>query len=141
MTEEVARIITDDRLLSLFAEHGEKVSDYVDFSGQYYTYRHKGTRLTIDSSWSRLKEGIERVLSDYGNDASAILSAIYEVNYVHNMTYKNYYPVHTLAMNKGMKKNWQKVLSELRLLGIIDELKDMHIPEEQRPLIEEVLAL
>ena len=70
-----------------------------------------------------------------------MLEAIYEVNFVHDMTYKNYYPVMTLAKKKGLGKGWRTYLSELQLIGLIDtDTRHITIPEEMRPLIEKVLG-
>ena len=136
--DDVNRLISDTQLKSFIERLADKT--YESFFGQFYTFDSKADEFTLSSRW----EEFERKLSDYlsGGDAGAkaVLEAIYEVNFVHDMTYKNYYPVMTLAKKKGLGKGWRTCLSELQLIGLIDtDTRHIAIPKEMRPLIEKVL--
>ena len=136
---EVNRLISDTQLKNFIEKFADKT--YRSFYGQFYAFDSKAHKFTLSSRW----EEFERKLSDYlkGGDtgAYAVLEAIYEVNFVHDMTYKNYYPAMTLAKKKGLGKGWRTYLSELQLIGLIDtDTRHITIPEEMRPLIEKVLG-
>lgn len=136
--DEVNQLISDTQLKSFIERLADKT--YKSFYGQFYNFDSKALKFTLSSRW----EEFERNLSDYlrGGDpgAKAVLEAIYEVNFVHGMTYKNYYPVMTLAKKKGLGKGWRTYLSELQLMGLIDtDTRHIALPMETRPLIEKVL--
>ncbi len=138
--KEVNRLLTDDHRLIVYAEkYANKVYD--SFFGQFYTFNKKSQKLSLASQWDEFEKKLNAFLTTYGSAAKAVLEAIYEVNFVHDLGYKNYYPVMTLSKKKGLGKGWRTMLSELQLMGLIDtDTRHIAFPIEMRPLIEKVLV-
>jgi len=72
-----------------------------------------------------------------------ILRAVYEVNHIERVTYKNYWLVKTSSANNGFQgKGWMTILSQFQLVRIIgNDVRDIKIPEEMIPLVEEILEV
>ena len=138
---EVADNIGDQRFIKLFEDDKGELSEYASFYGKYHTYDSRTKTLALSSSWTEIKNEISSVLIRYPSNGKIVLDAIYEVNFKKNKIWKNYYEVMTMAKNKGLTSNWQNIISEYILIGIIDDRKNIRITEEMRPLVEEVLGV
>jgi hypothetical protein len=137
---EVSRLLTDDhRLVTYVEKYANNV--YNSFFGQFYTFDKKTRKFELDSKWPEFEKKLDAFLARYGSDAKAVLDAIYEVNFVNELKWKNYYPIMALAKNKGLDKGWRTMLSELQLMELIDtDTRHINLPIEMRPLIEKVLG-
>ena len=136
---EVNRLITDQQLRDYIEGLANKTYD--SFFGQFYTFDKKTREFSIGSRWDEFERKLSEYLSRGGTGARAVLEAIYEVNFVYDLNYKNYYPVLTLSKKKGLGKGWRTHLSELQLMGLVDtDTRHIAIPKEMRPLIEKVLG-
>ena len=140
VTRLVSDSILDTSLISFFDEYNDKLYDK-DFYGRYYTFHNGPKKLLLTSVWQSIRNEYKTRLVHYGSTLTSVTEAIYEINYVKGIKYKNYYDVVTLAKNKSSGKSWRTILSELKLIGIIEpNLRNIEIPEERRPLVEELLG-
>lgn len=137
--DEVNRLVTDEQLKYYIERMADK--KYNSFYGQYYTFDKNTGKFYISSRWEEFEKKLYRYLDEGGTGARAVLEAIYEVNFIHDLNYKNYYPIWTLAKKKGLVKGWRAHLSELQLICIIDtDARHISLHKEMRPLFEKVLG-
>ena len=75
LIEEIARKITDERLLEIFNELKPRDFWGLGFRGRYYTFdENKGLRL--ENSWERVKRDVLEALEETGERGYAFLKAI-----------------------------------------------------------------
>lgn len=138
---EVYERLTEEKLVQYVRKYSDKLRIFRDFYGQFYTFRMKDRQLILSSRWKEIEKKLTDFLRRYGTNGRAVLEAIYEVNFEHGLAFKNYYPVLTLAKNKGLGKGWRDILSELQLMDIVgSDSRHIAISAEMKPLIEKVLG-
>jgi hypothetical protein len=134
------KLLTDDRLLYYAEKYKNRLNEYVDFKGRYYTYDHKTKTLKLGSEWEKIEEELDECFREHGKGVGAILRAIWEINVIHDKKWNNFHMVLMLAKKYGLEKGWWMILSCLELIGVIQRHKgDIAIPEELLPLVENVL--
>lgn len=138
---EVLERLTDEKLVYYAEKYSNKLRIFRNFYGQFYTFRLKEGKLVLSSQWNVIEKKLTDFLVRYGTNGRVVLEAIYEVNFEHNLTSKNYYPVLTLAKNKGLGRGWRYILSELQLMEIMgNDSRHIAIYAEMRSLIEKILG-
>lgn len=135
--DEAARRIPEDWLVTLF--HDYAVRKGVDFNGKYWSV-HEG-EIKREGSWDTIRKNLIAVLKEEGAKAYAILKALLDLK---KQTKDNYFDfTEKVRELSGKSVSW-KVLHKLEKLGIVHKRysqnnQELWVPEEIRPLVEEVL--
>ncbi len=135
--EEAARKIPEEMLVNFFNRYG--VRKGVDFNGRFWSV-HRG-KLKREGSWDTVRNNLTAVLKEEGAKAYAILKALMEIK---RQTKDNYFDfTERVRELSGKSVSW-KVLHKLEKLSIvhkryINNYQELWVPEEIRPLVEEVL--
>jgi len=139
--ERVASIMSDSDLATYAKKYREKLSEFHEFKGKYYTYDPKTKELTFESRWDELKEAFKLFYNRHGRGIWAVLKACWEANVKYGKKWDNYHLVMYLAKDYGLRKGWFRVLTDLSdRIGLINRHKgDLYIPEELLPLVENIL--
>jgi hypothetical protein len=130
--------ISDEDLLKYTQEFNEKLPEYVEFFGRYYTYTPK--ELKLESKWHELENEAEKLFLKHGNSFVAVLGACWEVNVKLGKRWDNYWMIFSIAKERGLGKGWLVLLADLERAKLIERHKgDIWIPEERTPLVENIL--
>ncbi|MFP3945309.1 MAG: hypothetical protein ACLFVI_00250 [Archaeoglobaceae archaeon] len=135
--DEAARNIPHETLVNLFEEHG--IRKGVDFNGRYWSV-HRG-ELRREGRWDTVRNNLMAVLKEEGAKAYAILKALLELK---RQTRDNYFDFTERVRELSGKSISWKVLHKLEKLSIVhkryaNNYQELWVPEEIRPLVEEVL--
>ncbi|MFW5935683.1 MAG: hypothetical protein ACOCSC_00180 [Candidatus Hadarchaeota archaeon] len=135
--DEAARNIPHQMLVNLFEEQG--IRKGVDFNGRYWSV-HRG-ELRREGSWDTVRNNLTAVLKEEGAKAYAILKALLEIK---RQTKENYFDFTERVRELSGKSISWKVLHKLEKLSIVhkryaNNYQELWVPEEIRPLVEEVL--
>jgi len=137
LIESLSSRITDEQLLEFFRENGDSIYSVVKFFGEHYTLRDK--ELKIGSSWDEIRERLERLYFDYGEDLMGLLRACLRVTVEMGRRYNNYLHIQELARGFGVK-HFPRVLTALELAEVVERHKgDIKLRRELVPLVEEFL--
>ena len=83
---------------------------------------------------------IKSIFVKYPVGAKSVLNAIWEVNIEQDKKSDNYLAVEVVAYNNGLKKDFEKILAELQLLGFIHRSPGaITIPEEIMVLYKHIV--
>lgn len=136
-TDEAAQNISHEMLVDFFNRYG--VRKGIDFNGRFWSV-HQG-ELKWEGSWDTVRKNLTAVLKEEGAKAYAILKTLLEIN---RQTKDNYFDfTERIRELSGKSVSW-KVLHKLEKLSIvhkrhINNYQELWVPEEIRPLVEEVL--
>lgn len=140
VVERVAELISDQDLLRYAKEFKEKLSEYSDFKGKYYSYFPKSKELKLESEWHSLKAEGDKMFHKHGNAFIAVLGACWEANVKLDKKWDNWWIIFSIAKEHGLEKGWLTILADLERIRLIERHKgDIRIPEERIPLIEAIL--
>lgn len=141
---ELATLISSQQIADFLYRNKEKLNEYCDFNGEFYTFYGREKRFSLNSRWNEIRKLIDEFLTKFEDSGKAVLSAILDLN-KQGRLFKNYYEALALATRKGFKKGvngrgFITLLSELQLSRIIDhDLRNLKVPEELMPLVADVL--
>jgi hypothetical protein len=138
--KRAASQISDEDLLKYAKEFKEKLSEYAEFLGKYYTYIPQTKELTLESKWHELETEAEKLFAKHGGSFVAVLEACWEANVKLGKRWDNWWIIYSIAKERGLDKGWLVILADLERAKLIERHKgDVWIPEERIPLIENIL--
>ena len=136
---KIAELVTDDQLLSFFANPDTKVEvGKITFRGMFYTL--KGGELKCESDWPSVKAALLSLAPKHGRNLGAMLEACYEICVKRGKVWDNYLMVESVAKDLGAGKGWRRALTDLQIKGVVAKDKgNIQIPPELIPLVREFL--
>jgi hypothetical protein len=138
--QRAASQVSDEDLLKYVEEFKEKLSDYYEFLGKYYTYIPQTKELTLESKWHELEIEAEKLFAKHGDSFVAVLEACLEANVKLGKRWDNWWIIYSIAKERGLDKGWLVILADLERVKLIERHKgDVWIPEERIPLVENIL--
>lgn len=138
--DRLSRQLVDAQLLDFSLKHKDKLLDFWDFRGKYYTYDPTIKELSLKDSEPELKGGMEKLCKKYGESAFALLKACYEICVEKKRVWDNYFYILVIAKELGMTGKYDELLADFELKGLIAKHKgDINIPEERRPLVKQII--
>lgn len=140
VVKRVAKLISDQDLLEYAEKFKDKLSDYADFKGKFYTYDPKTKKLKLESEWRELENKAESFLSKHGNSFTAVLEACWEANIMLGKKWDNWWMIYSIAKERGLIKSWLQIIADLERIGLIERHKgNIWIPEERILLVKTIL--
>ncbi len=87
---EVLKRLTNEQLVRYVKKYNHKLQIFRNFYGQRYKFQRMWRKPTLSPQWEVIEKRLTSFLQLYGINGSAVLEAVYEANFEHGLTYKNY---------------------------------------------------